>query len=110
MTEERKYPPFDFRIGRLIRDAEEAKAGQRDVTKFTVAVNKSYDRDDDYLVGVTVFNDKLRALCLGLRKGDRVALEGTYRVREYNGKEYHDFVPMSVYRCVLPTAEDDDEL
>ena len=104
---DRKYPAFSYLVGRVTRNPEEAKAGSKDVVKFSVWRNYSFDKDDGSFVDVTGFSEKIRATLLSLSKGDRIAMEGTLKEREYNGKTYYDFVPMSVYRAVQVEADDD---
>jgi hypothetical protein len=108
MAEERKWPEFDFRLVRLVRDPESSttKTG-KEVVKALGAVNKSYDKGDDYLLGISAFGKNPMAALLASEKGDRLVLEGTYKTQESGGKTWHDFVPMSVYRAVQVEASDD---
>ena len=104
---ERRYPPFDFLVGRVTRNPEDAKAGAKDVVKASVFRNFSYDKDDGTFVDVTAFGERAKTALRNVSKGDRIALEGTLKEREYNGKTYFDFVPMSVYKASEPVADDD---
>lgn len=108
MTEDRKYPPFQFLVGRVTRNPEESTTPKgTDIVKLSVAVNKSFDKGDSFFVDVAGFSEKTRARLMNLSKGDRIAMEGTLKEREYNGKTYFDFTPMSVFRCVDVEADDD---
>ena len=107
MTEDRKYPPFHYLIGRVTRNPEEKTAGTKEVVRLSVFRNYSFDKDDGSFVDVTAFGEKAKADLLSVSKGDRIAMEGTLKEREYNGKTYWDFVPMSVFKCVKPEADDD---
>jgi single-stranded DNA-binding protein len=104
---DRKYPPFHYLIGRVTRNPEETTAGTRDVVKLSVFRNFSFDKDDGSFVDVTAFGEGPKRKLLNVSKGDRIAMEGTLKEREYNGKTYYDFVPMSVYKAVEPEADDD---
>lgn len=104
---DRKYPEFSYLIGRVTRNPEEAQAGSKEVVKLSVWRNYSFDKDDGSFVDVTAFGEKIKALLLNVSKGDRIAMEGTLKQREYNGKTYYDFVPMSVFKCVQVEADDD---
>lgn len=110
---ERKYPPFQYLVGRVTRNPEdsETKSG-KEITKLSVVANRSFERDDSFFVEVAAFGgsnhgEKMRATLNALTKGDRIAMEGTLKEREYNGKTYYDFTPMSVYRAVQVEADDD---
>ena len=108
MTEERKYPPFQYLVGRVTRNPEETTTPKgTTLVKLSVAANKSFDKNDSFFVDVAGFGEKVRPKLLNLSKGDRIAMEGTLKEREYNGKTYHDFTPMSVFRCVDVEADDD---
>ena len=104
----RKYPPVQYLVGRVTRNPEDSvtKSG-KEITKLSVVANKSFDRDDSFFVEVAGFSEKMRTTLNALTKGDRIAMEGTLKEREYNGKTYYDFTPMSVYRAVQVEADDD---
>lgn len=105
---DRKYPPFNYLVGRVTRNPEESTTPKgTTVVKLSVWRNYSFDKDDGSFVDVTGFSEKIRATLLSLSKGDRIAMEGTLKEREYNGKTYYDFVSMSVYRAVQVEADDD---
>jgi len=104
---ERKYPPFDYLVGRVTRNPEEAQAGSKAVVKASVFRNFSYDKDDGTFVDICAFGERAKAALLNVSKGDRLAMEGTLKSREYNGKTYWDFIPMSVYKASEPVADDD---
>ena len=105
-----KYPPFQFRLGRVVREAEDNGKGW---VRFAISVNRSYDQNDTDWVNVSAKADKKAGQrALHLRKGDRVVVEGSYKETDgREGKVFRDFTAMSLYRAVdVEVSEDDDEL
>lgn len=75
-----------FLIGYLARDCEYSKPKNVELTKFTVAVNRSY-KDNEGNKIVDFFNvvcwRKLAEITQSLTKGQRVAVSGTLQTRSY---------------------------
>ncbi|HYE77043.1 MAG TPA: hypothetical protein VEI97_03570, partial [bacterium] len=70
MSSERRFPPFQFRIGRVIRPAvEETTRNGKTLVKFPISVNQSYEKGDDYWLDVAVFSERGRKAALALSKG-----------------------------------------
>ena len=109
MSEDRKYPPFEYRIGRLSRDPEVASTAKGEFVKLNLAVKQSFDNDDTEWVSVAVFSEKLRPKAELLRKGHVVAVGGNLkRTPGRDGREFVDLTAFILNRAVEIEPEVDD--
>lgn len=107
MSEIRKYAPFEYRIGRLSRDAEEATIGSKECVKINLAVKQSFEDNDTEWVSVVVWSDKLRPAAATLRKGQQIAVGGNLkRTPGRDGREFVDLSAFLLYRVVDIEVED----
>ena len=110
MSEIRKYPPFEYRIGRLSRDPEIAETAKGEIVKLNLAVKQSFDDNDTEWVSVAVFSEKLRPKAALLRKGHVVAVGGNLtRKPGRDGREFVDLVAFILNRAVEIEAEAEDD-
>ena len=77
-------------IGRLTKKPEMKKAGEYDLTKFTLAVgrkvkNANGEYETDFIPCVAW--NKQAELVAKLEKGDQLAVCGTLQIREYENQE-----------------------
>ncbi len=81
-------------IGRLGQEADiKTSAAGNPWTRLSLAVGQG---DDTQWVSVAVFGEAAERLCAGLRKGDRVYVEGTLRLAEWAGRDGHRRASLSV--------------
>lgn len=90
MTNQQSNDPVYGLVGVVGKDPKERQAGQRTVLEFSLAVTTSYAEGAvPRWYDVTVWNEGLQASVREeLYKGAKVAVEGFYKVREYNGRQY----------------------
>jgi single-stranded DNA-binding protein len=94
-----KYGPLNQVVVNVGRDPEEFDTKVGPVVRFSVARNMGYgdDAPPPRWVSVAVFNDDIRPQVLEkIRKGSRVALEGTITESEYEGKTQYNMVAVRV--------------
>jgi single-stranded DNA-binding protein len=94
-----KYGPLNQVVGNVGRDPEEFDTKVGPVVRFSVARNMGYgdDAPPPRWISVAVFNDDIRPQVLEkIRKGSRVALEGTITESEYDGKTQYNMVAVRV--------------
>lgn len=106
---DRKYPPLAHKLGRVVRgpEVEENDRGKR--VKFAISVPLSYEPNDSDWVTVTAYDGKKAYdKALQVEKGDRVVVEGAYKVTEGRSKPFHDITAFAIYRATEIVAEDDD--
>jgi len=83
------YEPLYQTVGRVGRDPEIKQSTKGPFVTFSVAINQQYDDTPPLWIDVSVFNEGLQASVLrDIYKGAKVAIEGAYSVREYEGKSY----------------------
>jgi len=110
MTEDRKYPPFAYRIGRLSRDPEIKETSKGEIVNLNLAVKQSFDQDDTEWVSVAVFSEKLQPKAKSLVKGNIVAVGGPLKVTQGSGgKEFIDLTAFILQRAVDIEAEAEDD-
>lgn len=108
MTEDRKYPPFEYRIGRLSRDPEVKETSRGEITSLNLAVKQSFDDGDTEWVSVAVFSEKLQPRARSLRKGNVIAVGGS--LKRSPGRDGREFVDMSAFILQRATdIEDSDD-
>jgi single-strand DNA-binding protein len=92
VTEQRTNDPVYGLVGVLGKDPKQKAAGNsgKTVTEFTLAVTTGYGDDaKPTWYDVSVWNEGLQeSVKSELYKGAKVAVEGFYSVREYNGVHY----------------------
>lgn len=75
--------------GRVTRDAEVKIVGDKQTPKCAFGVAAAKNGEDTIFANVVAWRDKAEAAAI-LKKGDYVAVFGTEKSREYNGKTYYD--------------------
>lgn len=75
--------------GRVTRDAEIKLVGEKQTPKCAFGVAAAKNGEDTIFANVVAWRDKAEAAAI-LKKGDYVAVFGTEKSREYNGKTYYD--------------------
>lgn len=75
-------------IGRLTREPEQRTTGNGvNVTKFTVAVNRAFDREKADFFDVVTWRGLADNCARYLTKGQQVAVEGELQNRTYEAKD-----------------------
>jgi single-strand DNA-binding protein len=84
-------------VGNIGRDPEVKNTSKGEIVEFSVAVSEGVAKynGEQYEVPtrwyrVTVWDDALRPLARTFTKGEKVAVKGTLRTREYQGKTYDE--------------------
>lgn len=77
-------------VGNVSRSPEAKETSKGTVVAFGIAVKTGYnDTDGPRWIDVSLWNEGLQQYALqNLHKGAKVAVEGFYSTREYNGKTY----------------------
>lgn len=75
--------------GRVTRDAEIKLVGEKQTARCAFGVAAAKNGEDTIFANVVAWRDKAEAAAI-LKKGDYVAVFGTEKSREYNGKTYYD--------------------
>jgi single-stranded DNA-binding protein len=75
--------------GRVTRDAEVKIVGDKQTPKCAFGVAAAKNGEDTVFANIVAWRDKAEASAI-LKKGDYVAVFGTEKSREYNGKTYYD--------------------
>lgn len=74
-------------IGRLTRDVEVKTNGDKTVAKFTVAVDRKYDREKADFIPCTAFGKTAEFVEKYFRKGSKIVVEGRWQTGSYDNKE-----------------------
>lgn len=85
-------------IGRLTRDPEanQTTSGVA-VTKFTLAVNRSYNKDETDFINIVTWRKLAENCAKYISKGSLVAVEGSIRTGKYQNKEGHTVYTTDVH-------------
>lgn len=74
-------------VGRLTKDIELKKAGEKIVTNFTVAVDKPYNKDNDHpeanWIDCVAWEKTAEFLAKYFKKGNKVGITGNLQTRTY---------------------------
>lgn len=74
-------------IGRLTRDVETKTNGDKTVAKFTVAVDRKYDREKADFIPCTAFGKTAEFVEKYFHKGSKIVIEGRWQTGSYDNKE-----------------------
>lgn len=84
-------------VGNIGRDPEVKSTSKGEVVEFSVAVSEGIGKWDGEKMDiptrwyrVTVWDDALRPAARTFTKGEKVAVKGSLRTREYQGKTYDE--------------------
>lgn len=110
MTEQR-YPDLEQTVGRMMRDPEVKENSRGKYASLRLSIKRSYgtgqgDYGKEEIVTVFVGGKSFDAANL-LRKGQMVAIEGSRKEGEYQGKPQTSWIATRVWRCVEPTEGED---
>ena len=86
--------------GRLTADPELRKAGEVSVTNFSLAVNRPKNKDGESVAdffNIQAWRGSAELICKHLKKGDRVAIEGSLRTNKFTDKEGQNRVSTYVH-------------
>lgn len=79
-----------YLIGRLTKDVELVKEGEKDVAKITLAVQRNYKNEEGIyevdFIPVTLWYGVAQNTAEYCHKGDLVGIKG--RMQRYNGNDY----------------------
>jgi len=110
VTEDRKFPPFEYRIGRLSRDPEIKTTSKGEIVSLNLAVKQSFDDNDTEWVSVAVFSEKLQPKAKSLVKGNVIAVGGPLkRTPGRDGKEFVDLTAFILQRAVDIQIDESDD-
>lgn len=73
--------------GRLTKDPAIRENNDKAVGKFTLAVNRTYKKDEADFISCTAFGKQATFLETYVRKGDLVQIRGHIQTGSYNNKE-----------------------
>lgn len=73
-------------IGRLVRDPD-FRQGEHPVSKFTVAVDRKYDKDKADFIPCTAFGKTAEFIQKYFTKGSKIVIEGRWQTGSYENKE-----------------------
>lgn len=90
-----------FIIGRMVRDPE-IRQGEKTVVKFTVAVDRKYDKDKADFISCVAFGKTADFIYNYFHKGSKIVIEGRWQTGSYENKE-----GQKVYTndCVVESVE-----
>lgn len=74
-------------IGRLTEKPELRKAGEHDVTEFTVAVARQFKSNKTDFIRCEAWDGTAKTICEYLAKGYPIAIEGTWETGSYVNKD-----------------------
>lgn len=74
-------------LGRLVRDLELKQAGETEVTKFTLAVNRRFKKDEADFISCTAFGKTATTMVNFLEKGRQIGVEGRIQTGSYKNNE-----------------------
>ena len=83
--------------GNVVRDAELKQTGNTTRVKFTVAYGKKLFMDCEAFA-----DNDVGAVASCLEKGDTIAVMGTHRTWEYNGKTYQSVSADMIFTMAVP--------
>lgn len=84
-------------VGRVGKDPVAKQAGENNIVEFSIAVSNSYDDGDSTWYQIAVFNENLKKpVQASVFKGATVAVEGSIKSREVQGKVYHNVTAYKV--------------
>ena len=76
-----------FGIGRLVRDVETKTNGDKTVAKFTIAIDRKYDREKADFIPCTAFGKTAEFVEKYFRKGSKIVVEGRWQTGSYDNKD-----------------------
>lgn len=74
-------------IGRLTEKPELRKAGEHDVTEFTVAVARQFKSNKTDFIRCEAWDGTAKTICEHLDKGYPIAIDGTWETGSYVNKD-----------------------
>ena len=77
-------------LGRLTRDIELRQAGETSVANFSLAVNRTFHRDNEPDVdffNCVAFGKRAETLAQYIHKGNQLAIEGHVQIGSYTNKD-----------------------
>ena len=77
-------------LGRLTRDIELRQAGETNVANFSLAVNRTFHRDNEPDVdffNCVAFGKRAETLAKYVHKGNQLAVEGHVQIGQYTNKD-----------------------
>lgn len=86
-------------VGVVGQDPKRKQAGDNEIVQFSLAVPRNYGRENDSTkwVDVAVWNEDLQREVLDtVKKGQKIAVEGSVKERQYEGKTYTNFNALRV--------------
>lgn len=89
-------------VGRICRDPELRTNGDTTVTKFSVAVDRRFKKDEADFISCVAFGKTAEFIDKYFSKGNRIGITGEWRSGSYTNKDGN-----KVYTndCVVTTAE-----
>lgn len=75
-----------FIIGRLTKEVD-FRQGEHPVSKFTVAVDRKYDKDKADFIPCTAFGKTAEFIQKYFTKGSKIVIEGRWQTGSYENKE-----------------------
>lgn len=89
-------------VGRLVKNPELRQNSETSVTRFTVAVDRKYKKDEADFISCVAFGKSAEFVDKYFSKGNRIGITGEWRTGSYTNKD-----GQKVYTndCVVTTAE-----
>ncbi len=76
-------------VGRMTRDPELKDVGDKQVANFSIAVDRSFNKDETDFIDCAVWQKQAENVCKYTGKGSLVAVVGELRIdRPEKGKQY----------------------